>query len=94
MPSFKNIKFGSSKFPIQPGDIVTVKAEGSEPAFKFEVLHVFGFTLHAVNPVTLTDGMVLKEITIVDHGFDVTHVNGKPFKCFTQHHIEKTETIS
>ena len=84
MPSFKNIKFGSSKFPIQPGDIVTVKAEGSEPAFKFEVLHVFGFTLHAAEPVTLTDGMVLKEIPIVDHGFEVTYVNGKPFKSFTQ----------
>ena len=84
MPSFKNIKFGSSKFPIQPGDIVTVKAEGSEPAFKFEVLHVFGFTLHAAEPVALTDGMVLKEIPIVDHGFEVTHVNGKPFKSFTQ----------
>jgi hypothetical protein len=84
MTSFKDIKFGRSDFPIQPGDIVTVKAEGSEPAFKFEVLHVFGFTLHAAEPVTLTDGMVLKEITIVDHGFDVTHVNGKPFKSFTQ----------
>ena len=84
MPSFKNIKFGSSKFPIQPGDIVTVKAEGSEPAFKFEVLHVFGFTLHAAEPVALTDGMVLKEIPIVDHGFEITHVNGKPFKSFTQ----------
>ena len=94
MPSFKDIKFGSSKFPIQSGDIVTVKAEGSEPAFQFEVLSVFGFTLHAVNPVTLTDGMVLKKITIVDHGFDVTHVNDKPFKRFTQHYIEKTETIS
>ena len=84
MPSFKNIKFGSSKFPIQPGDIVTVKAEGIEPAFQFEVIHVFGFTLHAAEPVALTDGMVLKEIPIVDHGFEVTHVNGKPFKSFTQ----------
>jgi hypothetical protein len=84
MTSFKNIKFGSSKFPIQPGDIVTVKAEGSEPAFQFEVRYVSGFTLQTVEPVTLTDGMVLKEITIVDHGFEVTHVNGKPFKSFSQ----------
>ena len=84
MTNFKDIKFGSSKFPIQPGDIVTVKAEGSEPAFQFEVRYVSGFTLQAVEPVTLTDGMVLKEIPIVDHGFEVTHVNGKPFKSFTQ----------
>ena len=94
MPSFKDIKFGSSKFPIQPGDIVTVKAEGTEPAFQFEVLHVFGFTLHAVDPVKLTDGMVLKEITIVDHGFDVTHVNDKPFESFTQSPAKNTQTIS
>jgi len=84
MTSFKDIKFGRSDFPIQPGDIVTVKAEGSEPAFQFEVLYVSGFTLQTVEPVTLPDGMVLKEITIVDHGFEVTHVNGKPFKSFTQ----------
>lgn len=83
MTSLKNIKFGSTnKFPIKPGDIVTVKAQGDIMTVKGTVDSVYIFTLFFADPITFSDGVPLKKITIVDHGFEVTHVNDKPLKSY------------
>jgi len=84
MTSFKDIKFGRSDFTIRPGDTVTIKAEGLIDRFSFEVKHVHGFTLIPVKPVILSDGHTLKEVVVVDHGIEVTHVNGIVFNSFNQ----------
>ncbi len=93
MTSLKHIKFGTSAFPIQPGDTLTVKARFAD-AVQFKIKQVRGFTVYPENRVHLSDGSFCDEIILVENGFTLTHVNGVPFFSFAQPRYRLTENAT